>query len=125
MNGKLRVASVIMLFGLCSVAQASTPASQGEIRFTGSIVESSCTTSSQPSGWRMEGCPALARGTGIDVQRIDPHATVRALDSASAQVRLVADTGKQSRYFDQQYALVDTRGNPITTGNYLITLTTP
>lgn len=125
MNEKLRVASVIMLFSLCSVAQAMTPIAQGEIRFTGSIVESSCTTSTQPGGWRMEGCPALARGTDIDVQQIDPLATVKALDRASEQVRLVADTGNQGRYFDQQYALIDARGNPITTGNYLITLTTP
>ncbi|MEG0861441.1 MAG: type 1 fimbrial protein [Pseudomonas sp.] len=125
MNGMLSVASVTMLFSLCTVCQAAPAVAQGEIRFTGSIVESSCTTSSRPGGWRMEGCPSLARGTGIDVQRLDPHATVRALDNASAQARLVADSGEQGRYYDQQYVLVDNLGKPITTGNYLVTLTTP
>jgi type 1 fimbria pilin len=125
MSGKLKVTSVAVLFSLCAVCQAATPIAQGEIRFTGSIVESFCTTSSQPSGWRMQGCPSMARGTGIDVRRIDPHATVRALDNASAQVRLVADSGDRGRYYDQQYALVDNAGRPVTTGNYLITLTSP
>lgn len=125
MNGTLYVASVAMLVSLCTVCQAATPVAQGEVRFTGSIVESFCTTSSQPGGWRMEGCPSMARGTGIAVQRIDPHATVRALNSASVQVSLVADSGGQGRYYDQQYVLVDNRGNPVTTGSYLITLTSP
>jgi type 1 fimbria pilin len=125
MSGKLKVTSVAVLFSLCAVCQAATPAAQGEIRFIGSIVESPCTTSSLASGWRMEGCPSIARGTGIDVRRINPQATIRALDNASAQVRLIADSGEQGGYYDQQYALVDNTDKPVTTGTYLITLTMP
>ncbi|MNF54230.1 hypothetical protein D3C84_356540 [compost metagenome] len=124
MSGKLKVVSVAVLFSLCAVCQAATPMAQGTIRFTGSIVESSCQTSSQPGGWRMDGCPALARDTAIDVRRIDPQASVSALDSTSVQVKLVAEN-VQDRYYDQQYALVDHAGKPVTSGNYLITLTSP
>ncbi|PSS50648.1 hypothetical protein [Pseudomonas sp. BBP2017] len=124
MSGKLQVASVVMLLSLCAVCQAATPMAQGTIRFTGSIVESSCKTSFQPIGWRMDDCPALARNTAIDVRRIDQQASVSALDSTSVKVKLVAEN-VQGRYYDQHYALVDHAGKPVTSGKYLITLTSP
>ncbi|MDD2049989.1 type 1 fimbrial protein [Pseudomonas putida] len=125
MNGKLQIASAAILFSLGAVSQAAPPVAQGEIRFTGSIVESSCSTSFESSGWRMEGCPTLARGTGIHLRQIKPQASLSALDNTAVQVKLVADSGDQGRYYDQQYALVDKLGRPVTSGQYLITLTTP
>ncbi|MNJ54752.1 hypothetical protein D3C77_502080 [compost metagenome] len=124
MSGKLKVVSVAVLFSLGAVCQAATPIAQGTIRFTGSIVESPCQTSSQPGGWRMDGCPAQVREAAINVRRIDPQASASALDSTSVQVKLVAEN-RQGRYYDQHYVLVDHAGKPVTSGNYLITLTSP
>ncbi|MFK8330172.1 type 1 fimbrial protein [Pseudomonas sp. BJa5] len=124
MSGKLSVFSTVALFSLSALCQGATPMAQGVIRFSGSIVESSCTLSSQAGGWGMDDCPTLARGADIDVRRIAPQASVSALDNAPVKVRLVADR-TSGRYYNQQYALVDKAGNPVTAGNYLITLTSP
>jgi hypothetical protein len=40
-------------------------------------------------------------------------------------VKLVADSGRGDRFYQQQYALVDGQGKPVTSGQYLITLTSP
>ena len=125
MKTTLPIASVALLLSFCAVCQASTQMAQGTIRFTGSIVESPCTTSSQLNGWRMQGCSASAREPGIEVRPINSQAAVRALDNTSVQVKRVAGSGHPGRYYDRQYVLVDNAGTPVTTGTYVITLTLP
>lgn len=117
--------SAAIFFGLCANSQAATLIDQGVIQFTGSIVEPSCTAQPQASGWRLEGCPESTRQTGIDVRHLNPQVTVTALDDASVHVKLVADSGNEGRYYDQQYMLLDNAGKPITNGHYVLTLSPP
>lgn len=101
---------------------AATTVGSGVIRFTGSIVEASC-TSRVGSGSRIElnGCPNTSRGTVISAA---PVRSVSTLDHSPVRVKLLADTG-DGRYYDQQYALVDGAGKPVLEGKYLITLISP
>ncbi|UZE26226.1 hypothetical protein LOY67_12730 [Pseudomonas sp. B21-056] len=56
---------------------------------------------------------------------VRPVGTVSSLDNSPVNVRLVADSGKGGRYFNQDYVLEDSAGKPITRGAYLVTLTSP
>ncbi|CAK9890771.1 MULTISPECIES: type 1 fimbrial protein [Pseudomonas] len=125
MNGKYVAIAAGLLFGLSGACMAATSVAQGVINFTGSIVESPCTPSAQGGALNLNDCPAQARGTRIDLRRVEPQAAVSTLDHAPVNVRLVADSGKAGRYYNQQYALVDASGKALSCGAYLITLTTP
>ena len=50
--------------------------------------------------------------------------TVKALGTAQANVKLVADS-RDGRYYDQRYVLVDALGKPIQSGAYVVTLSAP
>ncbi|MCP3749519.1 type 1 fimbrial protein [Pseudomonas sp. SBB6] len=125
MNGKYVAIAAGLLFGLNGACVAATPVAQGVINFTGSIVESPCTPSTQAGALNLSDCPAQVRGTRIGLQRVDSQASVSAPDQTPVNVRLVADSGKAGRYYHQQYALVDATGKAVSSGAYLITLTTP
>lgn len=125
MNGKYVAIAAGLLFGLSGACMAATPVAQGVIHFVGSIVESPCTPSAQAGSLHLSDCPAQARGTHIDTRRVEPQASVSAPDHAPVNVRLVADSGKAGRYYNQQYALVDASGKALSSGAYLITLTLP
>ncbi len=103
--------------GACGAAQT---VGQGTIQFSGAIVEPGCATNAR-SGAVMEltGCAVSNRGSRFDVRNVAPMASVNA-----AHVRLVADSGS-GRYYDQRYLLVDNAGQPIKSGNYVITMTSP
>lgn len=64
-------------------------------------------------------------GTTIEAQRLVPVSQVTALDASAVKVKLLAETGRDSRYFDRQYQLLDETGKPVRSGNYLITLSMP
>jgi hypothetical protein len=62
---------------------------------------------------------------GIEANSISPTASVSAVGQSSVNVKLLADSGREGRYFDQQYVLVDDAGSPVRSGSYLITLSIP
>lgn len=109
--------------GLCVAASAP---SQGAIHFQGAIVEPACTSSAGAGAVvALTGCSAQSRGTTIEAQRLVPVSQVTALDPSTVKVKLLAETGRDSRYFDRQYQLLDETGKPVRSGNYLITLIMP
>ncbi|UZM14611.1 type 1 fimbrial protein [Pseudomonas kielensis] len=111
--------------GLCVAASAP---SQGAIHFQGAIVEPACTSSAGAGAVvALTGCSAQSRGTTIEAQRLVPVSQVTALDASTVKVKvkLLAETGRDSRYFDRQYQLLDETGKPVRSGNYLITLIMP
>ncbi|MGZ0785110.1 type 1 fimbrial protein [Pseudomonas sp. TKO26] len=112
-----------LLLGLSSSCFAAAPVAQGVIRFTGSIVESNCASSAASTGLSLRQCPQGSRGGAIDVTRVG--ASVSAVDRSAVKLKLLADSGSQGRYYDQQYAFVDQSGKAVTSGTYLITLSVP
>ena len=109
--------------GLCVAASAP---SQGVIHFQGAIVEPACTSSAgEGAVVALTGCSAQSRGTTIEAHRLVPVSQVTALDPSTVKVKLLAETGRDSRYFDRQYQLLDETGKPVRSGNYLITLIMP
>lgn len=109
--------------GLCVAASAP---SQGAIHFQGAIVEPACTSSAgEGAVVALTGCSAQSRGTTIEAHRLVPVSQVTALDASTVKVKLLAETGRDSRYFDRQYQLLDETGKPVRSGNYLITLIMP
>ncbi|MFB3306309.1 type 1 fimbrial protein [Pseudomonas sp. AMR01] len=120
----MNVKGVSIVAGLFCLWAGGVSAAQtvggGTIEFRGAIVESGCATNAR-SGSVMDltGCSIANRGGRIDVHSVAPFASVNA-----AHVRLVADSGS-GRYYDQRYLLVDNAGQPITSGNYVVTLTSP
>ena len=109
--------------GLCVAASAP---SQGVIHFQGAIVEPACTSSAGAGGVvALTGCSAQSLGTTIEAQRLVPVSQVTALDASAVKVKLLTETGRDGRYFDRQYQLLDETGKPVRSGNYLITLSMP
>ncbi|UII69254.1 type 1 fimbrial protein [Pseudomonas sp. HN11] len=103
--------------GACGAAQT---AGQGTLEFRGSIVESGCATNThRGSVVELSDCAEASRGSRLEVRQIAPVASALA-----AHVLLVADSGN-GRYYDQQYVLVDSAGELIQSGSYIITLTSP
>ncbi|WP_448651947.1 type 1 fimbrial protein [Pseudomonas fluorescens] len=103
--------------GACGAAQT---VAHGTISFTGSIVEPGCATNARSgSVVELTGCANSNRGSRFDVHSVAPVASVDA-----AHVQLVADSGN-GRYYDQRYLLVDNAGQPIKSGHYVITMTSP
>jgi type 1 fimbria pilin len=126
MNGKRLSVGISLFFALSGACLAATPLGQGVIQFHGSIVESSCSSGvGAGSTFEFNGCPTRVRGDSVSARSVEPVRSVSALDHSRVGVRLVAEGSKDGRYYDQQYALVDTAGKPVNSGAYLITLTSP
>ena len=88
--------------GLCVAASAP---SQGAIHFQGAIVEPACTSSAgEGAVVALTGCSAQSRGTTIEAHRLVPVSQVTALDASTVKVKvkLLAETGRDSLYFDRQ-----------------------
>lgn len=115
---RLAVVSVLLAAG----SGACMAASQGVIRFHGSIVEGGCNTAAASgSTVALTGCPVANHGSRLDVREVG---SVQALGNATANVKLIADSG-DGRYYDQRYVVVDALGKPIQSGTYVITMTSP
>ncbi|PMY67242.1 MULTISPECIES: hypothetical protein [Pseudomonas] len=128
MSSKLVLAGVGMFLGLSGICSAAPQSIQGTIYFHGSIVEEPCTPSSTAQGGAalsLRQCPQFSRGNDIRVHGVGPSSSVTAIGKSPVNVKLVTDSGKDGRYYDQQYALVDEVGKPVNSGMYLITLTSP
>ena len=116
MNGTFFSVGAGLFLSLTGTCFAVTPVAQGVIAFHGSIVESSCTSSAQAGGLKLDACPVLARGGAISVHRVDPDRGVSALDRSGVKVKLVADSDEEGRYYSQHYALVDGSGKQVDSG---------
>ncbi|EJL08057.1 hypothetical protein [Pseudomonas chlororaphis] len=128
MSSKLVLAGVGMFLGLSGICFAAPQSIQGTIYFHGSIVEEPCTPSSTAQGGaalNLRQCPQFSRGNDIRVHGVGPSSSVTAIGKSPVNVKLVTDSGKEGRYYDQQYALVDEAGKSVNSGMYLITLTSP
>ncbi|TYO70142.1 type 1 fimbrial protein [Pseudomonas sp. CK-NBRI-02] len=125
MNGKFPLVVAIAMLGAFPLSQAETLVGSGVIRFTGNVVESPCTTSFDSTGWRMDACPTPSRNIDVSVHPVRPKTSLSSSDSTSVKAKLVFSSTTEGRYFDQQYKLVDRAGKPVTTGNYLVTITMP
>lgn len=117
----MNVKRLSLVTGLLAVWAGSCMAS-GVIQFQGRIYAPSCTPVA-PGGSALElkECPQAFRGNQFDVQTIR---SVQAVGNAPVNVKLVADSG-EGRYYDQRYQLVDSRGKPVQSGAYIITMTAP
>lgn len=125
MNVALASAAFGLFFGLSSSCFAGSPGTQGVIRFTGSITETNCASNAVDTGLNLRQCPQGLRGGAIEITPINPQVSVKGLDPSAVKVKLISDSGRQGRYYDQHYAFVDQSGKPVTSGTYLVTLSVP
>ncbi|KJZ43042.1 MULTISPECIES: type 1 fimbrial protein [Pseudomonas] len=122
MNGKRIAAGLSLLFAFSGACLAAP----GTIRFQGSIVEPGCQSRVGTDGtFDLYQCSAQSRAMGVEANTLAPTASVSAVGQSRTHVKLLADSGQEGRYFDQQYVLVDDAGSPVRSGNYLITLSMP
>jgi type 1 fimbria pilin len=122
MNGKRIAAGLSLLFALSGACLAAP----GTIRFEGSIVEPGCQSRVGTDGtFELYECSAQSRAMGIEANTIAPTASVSAVGQSSVNVKLLADSGRDSRYYDQRFVLMDEAGLPIRSGDYLVTLSLP
>lgn len=117
----MNVKRLSLVTGLLAVWAGSCMAS-GVIQFRGSVVTPGCEAGALGgSALELKGCPQVFRGNQFDVQTIR---SVQAVGNSPVNVKLVADSG-EGRYYDQRYQLVDSRGKPVQSGAYIITMTAP
>jgi type 1 fimbria pilin len=122
-----QLVGISLCFALSGSCLAAVPAvTQSVIEFRGSIVEPSCTSrANEHSKFELKGCPPSSYTTIVNVSRVDPINTARSPDQSNINVKLLAESGHDGRYYDQQYELMDAAGTPVQSGKYLITLTMP
>ncbi|WP_419711810.1 hypothetical protein [Pseudomonas sp. NFX224] len=77
------------------------------------------------NGLALNGCPALARGVGVEVQSVEPVGSVSSLDSTVHQIQLLVESSEGRGMFARQYVLLDAANQPVRSGNYRVTLTYP
>ena len=117
----MNVKGLSVVTSLLTIWAGSCMAS-GVIQFRGSVVAPGCEAgASSGSTLELKGCPQVFRGNQFDVQTIR---SVQAVGNAPVNVKLVADSG-EGRYYDQRYQLVDSRGKPVQSGAYIVTMTAP
>ncbi|MBU0526608.1 MAG: type 1 fimbrial protein [Gammaproteobacteria bacterium] len=126
MNGKRLSVGISLCFTLTGACFAAGPITQGTIEFHGSIVEPSCIWHAiENSKFELNGCRAVNRTKMVNAIRVEPINIGSSPDRSNVNVKLLAGGGRDSRYRDQQYELVDAVGTPVLSGKYLITQTMP
>ncbi|WP_095061615.1 type 1 fimbrial protein [Pseudomonas sp. Irchel s3f7] len=122
MNSKHLAVGFSLLFALNGACLAAS----STISFQGSIVESGCQPNMGTAAtFELYGCPVQSRTMAFSAKSITPTVGVSSLNPTGVKVKLLDEKERKSRYFDQQYALVDDTGAPVQSGNYLITLSMP
>lgn len=113
----------LLMSGACSAASLPT---QDVIRFEGSIVESGCSTAVSPrSVIEMSRCPTASHGSTFQVKSVSPVQGQVADADSPITLRLAQESRSDSRYYSQDYVLVDKAGKTITSGMYEVTVTSP
>lgn len=111
----------LVMAGACSAASLPT---QGVIHFEGSIVEVGCNTAvSAQSVIELSRCPSASQGSTFQVKSVGP--VQGNVEDAQITARLIEESRGDSRYYNQNYVLVDKAGRTITTGMYVVTVTSP
>lgn len=118
--------SKVLAIGFAVAAAFSSACQAGVIDFHGAIVEPACSVqASVDARVELKGCSSASRGAAIEAQSLVPAASATALGGSAVKVRLLADSGPAGRYFDRQYQLLDEAGQPVSSGNYVVTLSMP
>lgn len=125
MNSKNVVVGWSLILSLSGTCFAATPATQETITFRGAVVEDLCTPLPAKNGLKLHECPVLAHGKGISVQTVAPERSVSALDHRGVHLKLTSQQIEGHEAFAEQLILLDAANKPITSGNYLVTLTYP
>lgn len=114
----------LCLLGFDTVSAAQSAPVSGVIRFSGWIVEASCTASgASHASVELLGCPQASTGQIFSVTNVS--AAGRGEPRQQVFVKMIADSHEQEKYYDQRLLLTDNKGHQITTGNYVVTLTLP
>lgn len=115
--------SKVLAMGLVVAAVFSSACQAGVINFHGAIVEPACSAQAS-AGARVDltGCPPAGRAADVVAQ---PLSSLTSLGGSAVKVRLVAESGPAGRYFDRQYQLLDEAGQPVSSGDYVVTLSMP
>jgi hypothetical protein len=122
--------SKVLAIGFAVAAGFSSGCQAGVIHFQGAIVEPACSVQASVDGRvDLTGCSPASRGSAIEVQALAPTASAKALGGSAVRVRvrvrLMADNSPTERYFDRQYQLLDEAGQPLRSGDYVLTLSMP
>ncbi|KAB0495805.1 hypothetical protein [Pseudomonas vancouverensis] len=115
---------VMVLFGLSGNCLANGTAEQGSLRIQGYITETLCTPASRAGTdgqaiIQLTQCPGDTRDNVMNASRLAPTMTVSAVGNSSGEARVNAIGAKA----DNRYTLVDSKGQPMETGAYVVTLT--
>ncbi|UVK90124.1 type 1 fimbrial protein [Pseudomonas sp. B21-051] len=114
----------VCLLGFDTVSAAQSAPVSGVIRFSGTIVEASCMAGgASHASVELLDCPHASTGQAFSVT--DVSAAGRGESHQQVFVKMIADTHEHDNYYDQRLLLTDNKGHPITTGNYVVTLTLP
>ncbi|WP_339473817.1 type 1 fimbrial protein [Pseudomonas fluorescens] len=114
----------LCLLGFDTVSAAQSAPVSGVIRFSGRIVEASCTASgASHTSVELFDCPQASTGQIFSVTNVS--AAGRGEPRQQVFVKMIADSHEQEKYYDQRLLLTDNKGHQITTGNYVVTLTLP
>jgi hypothetical protein len=100
-------------------------ASQGVVAFRGAIVETPCPVSTSTEGFALHGCPGMPTGNYFSARNVESLRSFRSIDNPVTQVKLIHQSADEGGSIRQQYALVDGNGQPVTSGNYVVTLALP
>ena len=115
--------SKVLAIGFVVAAAFSSACQAGVINFHGAIVEPACSVQAS-AGARVDlrNCPPAGRAADVVAQS---SSSVTALSGSAVKVRLLADSGPAGRYFDRQYQLLDEAGQPVSSGDYVVTVSMP
>lgn len=114
------------MLALSSVCRADYSGGHGTIRITGGIEEPGCSSSFlSNAAFTLNDCPSVVRDTSIVIVNIDDPAVGITPKYSLAHANLVSDSGSNSRYYNRQYEVLDSKGELIRSGAYMITLTSP
>lgn len=103
---------------------AQSPPTSGVIRFTGEVVEASCTAGGASHAFlELHDCSHASLGQTFTVQNASARNTEDPQQHVFAQI--VANTHEQDIYYNQQLLLTDSSGHRITAGSYIVTLALP
>lgn len=100
-------------------------ASPGVVSFRGAIVEPPCPVSTYAEGFALHGCAVMAADKDGLTRGVALQGTARSIDGSSVQIKLIHAREDAGGLLSQQYALLDGRGQTLTSGKYMVTLTYP
>ena len=123
MNRNLFSVGAGLLLTMSGACFGATPFATGVIHFQGSITEPPCSTTRHSNGLSFNDCPTAAHAQDIRVQKIEQRQAISSAHNLDVSLKRVKDSGATQPHDNQEYLLVDGAGRPVSTGVYIITLT--